>query len=157
MKRKILIISIISLLLDQIVKYIVHINKVNIIIIKNLCSITYTQNNGVAFSMLSGSRIPIIILSIVLIIILLIILKKEYLSNNKDFLILDVGYGILLGGIFGNLIDRVFRKVVIDYISLKIFGYYFPVFNIADLLITVGIIIIIFKNPKDDKLKNKNS
>lgn len=157
MKKKIFIIALISLVLDQLIKCVICLNKTNITIIKNLLSITYTRNNGIAFSMFSGSTIPIIIVSIILIIILLFILKKEYLSRNIDKPILNIGYGILIGGIFGNLIDRIFRGVVIDYISLKIFGYYFPIFNLADLLITIGIIIIVFINPKDKELKNKNS
>ena len=48
-----------------------------------------------------------------------------------------------MGGIFGNLIDRIIHHAVIDYLSFKIFSYEFPVFNIADICITVGVILLI--------------
>ena len=53
-----------------------------------------------------------------------------------------VSYSMLLGGIIGNLIDRVVHGYVIDYLDFKIFNYNFPIFNIADTLIVISIIII---------------
>ena len=55
----------------------------------------------------------------------------------------DVIYGLLFGGIIGNLFDRILRGYVIDYISLNIFNYSFPIFNIADIAITIGVILMI--------------
>ena len=49
---------------------------------------------------------------------------------------------MLIGGIFGNLIDRLFYGYVIDFLSFDIFGYKFPVFNIADIFICLGVFII---------------
>ena len=148
MKKNIFIITSFSLLFDQISKYIVSYYEFNFSIIHNFLSFIYTENKGIAFSMLSGKKILIIASSIALLFILFKYLKKEYLSKDKDNLLLDIGYGILFGGIIGNLIDRVIRGVVVDFISLKIFNHYFPVFNLADLFITSGVIILLITNFK---------
>ena len=148
MKKNIFIITSFSLLFDQISKYIVSYYEFNFSIIHNFLSFIYTENKGIAFSMLSGKKILIIASSIALLFILFKYLKKEYLYKDKDNLLLDIGYGILFGGIIGNLIDRVIRGVVVDFISLKIFNHYFPVFNLADLFITSGVIILLITNFK---------
>ena len=80
-------------------------------------------------------------------------LKRDYLSLKKDDTLTDVTYGFLFGGILGNLIDRIFRGYVVDYVSLNIFGYDFPIFNLADVLITVGVIILFIITIRNDKKK----
>ena len=70
----------------------------------------------------------------------------KYIYELKNISKLSVfSYGMLLGGIIGNLIDRLFRNYVIDFLSFNIFGYSFPVFNIADCFIVVSIILIIIE------------
>lgn len=129
------------LILDQISKYFVYLYKPNIILIKKVLSITYAKNNGIAFSMLSGNRFFIILISFVLISLFLYIIYKDMKKDNNKFKL--ILYAILLGGILGNLLDRLIRGYVIDFISIKIFTYYFPVFNLADICITVGVILLI--------------
>lgn len=158
MKKNIFIITSFSLLIDQISKYIVGYYEFNFSLIRNFLSFIYTKNEGIAFSMFAGKKILIILSSVVLLLILFSFLKKDYLSKNKDNILLDIGYGILFGGILGNLIDRIIRGAVVDFISLKLFNYYFPIFNLADLFITCGVIILLINNfKKEDKLENKNS
>ena len=66
-----------------------------------------------------------------------------YLIKDKDLNKIDiVSYSMLIGGIIGNLIDRIVHGYVIDYLDFKIFNYNFPIFNIADTLIVISIIII---------------
>ena len=60
-------------------------------------------------------------------------------------------YSFILGGILGNFIDRVIRTYVIDFLSFNIFGYDFPVFNIADIFIVVGVFIYVLVTLKEDK------
>ena len=65
----------------------------------------------------------------------------KYISKLSTF-----SYGMLIGGIIGNLIDRVFRNYVVDFLSFNIFGYSFPVFNIADCFIVISIILIVVES-----------
>ena len=64
---------------------------------------------------------------------------------------------LLIGGIVGNLFDRIFYKEVIDFLSFNIFGYMFPVFNLADTFICIGIFIIIIKLLKGEKNENSST
>lgn len=153
MRRKIIGIGIISFLVDQIIKFIVDKYLVYINVIPDFFSLVYKKNEGVAFSLLNGERLIIILLSLVLIIFLFNIINNDYLKSHKENKLKNVMYGLLLGGIFGNLFDRIIRGYVIDYISLNIFGYMFPVFNLADVLIIVGVILIIIISFLDEKDK----
>ena len=144
MKKKMIIIAFISILIDQVVKMIIDIKVTSLVVIPKFLSLIYIRNAGVAFSMLKGSRLFIIFTTIILLIILYYIMKDEYLHvKDKTRDLYDITFGILYGGIIGNLLDRIIRGEVIDYISVNIFGYLLPVFNIADVLITIGMISLI--------------
>lgn len=150
MKKKIFIISLFVLLFDQIIKALATKYLTNMSIIPGVLSLIYAKNEGVAFSMFWGDRWFIIILSVLLIAILLWILNKDYLKEKKENKLKNFTFGVLIGGIFGNLFDRVLRGYVIDYVALNIFGYSFPIFNLADVFITVGVILMIL-NLKEEK------
>lgn len=141
-KEKIYTISSILLIFDQLVKMIVRI-KLNLYeeltIIPNFFSIYYLKNKGAAFSILNNHIILLIIIGIGAIILLdRFITKEKNLNNISKF-----SLGIVVGGILGNLVDRIWHNAVIDYFSFTIFGYSFPVFNIADIGITIGALILI--------------
>lgn len=155
MKKKIIFISIICFILDYITKYFSLKNNINITIIPKFLKFINTRNEGIAFSMFSGSRLIIIIISLILIFILISMLKKDYLNKNINNNIIGISYGLLFGGILGNLFDRIIRGYVIDFISFNIFGYKFPIFNIADICITFGIIFLIYYTIKEDKTTEK--
>lgn len=150
MKKKILLITLYGLLFDQIIKFLVSKYITNVTIIPNFISLIYAENDGVAFSMLSGSRIIIIIISIILLSFLAYYMNKDYVSKKKDDILVDISYGLLFGGILGNLLDRIIRGIVIDYISINIIGYHFPIFNLADVMITIGVIIMIIRTLKSE-------
>lgn len=127
------------LLVDFYTKYIVR-NDVRFIkgvpIIPNLLNLIYVKNEGAAFSMLSGYRIALIIISSLAIILGIYAITRLY--RNNEIIILAVSM-VIAGGI-GNLIDRIFFGFVTDMISLSFFP---PVFNVADISVTLGCIILI--------------
>lgn len=152
-KEDIYKITCIVLLLDQFIKYMVNkFMKVNtgIDIIPKFFKIFYVRNTGAAFSILEDNTILLIIISVVFIVILDLYIKKE-----KSFTKLSViSLGMIMGGIFGNLLDRIIYHSVIDYLS---FGK-FPIFNLADTCICVGVGLLIInelikvrKDNKDDR------
>ena len=147
MKRKIFIIALITFFIDQIIKSLSLVYLINIPIIPNILSLTYAKNYGIAFSMLKEKRIIIIAISILLISFLIYVLKKDYISKNKDTWLVNIAFGILFGGILGNLFDRIVRGFVIDYINVS----FFSIFNLADIAITFGVVLLIIDNIKESK------
>ncbi len=97
----------------------------------------YTQNTGAAWSMFSGSTIALIVVS-VLIIILIFVYGIFSKSKNPLFY---VSLGLIVGGAFGNLIDRIFLGYVRDFIKLEFMD--FPIFNTADCFLTVGVVCLV--------------
>lgn len=147
MKIKIFIIALITFAIDQIIKSLSLVYLINIPIIPNILSLTYAKNYGIAFSMLKEKRIIIIAISILLISFLIYVLKKDYISKNKDTCLVNIAFGILFGGILGNLFDRIVRGFVIDYINVS----FFSIFNLADIAITFGVVLLIIDNIKESK------
>lgn len=153
LKKKITIIVLVTFFIDQLIKFLVVRNLTYFSVIPGVLSFVYAKNEGVAFSMFWGSRWFIIILSFLLLFFLMWVIKKEYLINNKNDNFKNVTFGFLIGGILGNLFDRLFRGYVVDYVSILLFGYSFPIFNLADVLITTGVIFMIICSILDDKKK----
>ena len=131
MKLKHYIIGIIIVLIDQLSKLLI-INK-KITIIPNFLNFTYTENTGGAFSL--GRNYIILAISLILIIGIVI-----YLVKNKSKITSYIPFVLIIAGSIGNLIDRIFRGFVVDFIDVNLFN--FPNFNIADICIVFGIIIL---------------
>lgn len=146
MNKKMVIIGVVILIIDQLLKSIIQTYNVHVSLIKDFFSINYYQNTGAAWSILEGKQVLLIILSIIM--LLLIYSMSFSYQNNK---INNLGFGFLFGGIIGNLIDRIFFAYVRDFIDLNIFNYDFPVFNIADMAIVFGVIIVLISTFKGDK------
>ena len=77
-----------------------------------------------------------------------------FLRTEQDKFI-RIGFVLVIGGAVGNIIDRVLHGAVIDFVSLHAFGYYWYIFNIADIWITIGAIFILFANLKALKEERK--
>lgn len=152
---KIYIISIIVLLIDQMTKMIVMNNMLlgqEIKIIKKFFSLIYLTNTGAAFSTFENQRLFLIIVSLFCTALIVSLMQKEKNMTKSKIL----SFGILIGGMFSNLIDRVFYKHVVDFISFTILNYKFPVFNIADIGITIGVFLYLIINIYEEVLsKNK--
>lgn len=151
--KKILTTSFICILIDQIIKIIITTNlkfTESINVIKNFFRITYLRNNGAAFSILSGNRIFLILITLIALLIIYIFLIKNKNINKIE----AICYGTLMGGIIGNLIDRVRLGYVIDYLDFNIINYNYPVFNFADICIVVSAILLLIISIKEVKHGN---
>ena len=143
----IIILSVLVLIIDQISKLIVVKSldqNSSIEVIKSFFYLTRTNNTGAAFSILLGKRILLIIITILVLIYVFYYLKKNKVTNKLEML----SYSLIIGGSLGNLIDRVIYGYVIDFLSFKIGTYNFPIFNLADTSLTIGVILLIIINWK---------
>lgn len=140
--KKFCIITFIVLLIDRISKIIVmnFLDNKLVHVIKNFFYLTYVKNDGAAFSILSNQRLFLILISLVASVLLYLYVKKYNKTN--------LGYSFLMGGIIGNLIDRILYSFVIDFIGVIIFNYNFPIFNFADSFIVIGAIMLLFEKDK---------
>ena len=139
-------ISIIIFLIDQITKYLIFYNN-KAFINKDflLFQLDFVKNYGAAFNIFSGNRIFLSFISIFFSIILIYLILRKKTSNSLDL----HSYSLILGGTLGNGLDRIMKGFVVDFINLNLIN--FPVFNIADISINIGFILLlysIFKNKK---------
>ncbi len=156
MYKKLTLISLLCLIIDQLTKYIVTI-KMNLFdstnIIKSFFSITYVRNFGAAWSILEGNDLFLIVVAIMSIILIYYYFIKNKVLNNKNILIL----GTLIGGIMGNLIDRIILGYVVDFLDFTVFNYDFPVFNFADCFIVISIFFLIIEIFKEEQKNAENN
>lgn len=138
--RKILAFSAVSFIIDRVLKEIitsVYSYGMSIEIIKNFFNLTIVKNTGAAFNLFSENTFLLILIAIfVLICIYMFFIRNQNLKNIEK-----ISYGVLIGGIIGNLFDRIVYGFVIDYIHILSF----PVFNFADGCICMSVIMILFK------------
>jgi signal peptidase II len=138
-------------LLDQVSKYIiiknVEINEM-IQVINKFFYITHYKNPGAAWGMLKNGTLLFLIVIPVIAIVLLFVMMK----NKHSFLRFSLS--LVLGGAIGNYIDRIVIGRVTDFLLFYIGSYPFPIFNVADIAITCGTILLaiyllfIYKEPK---------
>lgn len=148
---------ILLVVLDQASKiYLTLVNKtspIDLEVIRGFFRITYTCNDGAAFSILKGKRVFFIIMTIIVVFFIV-----YYLLKNKVYWVEKYSLLLIISGAVGNLIDRIMYGYVIDFLDFIIFGYDFPVFNIADSFITIGaiglIISILFLNKEGENAGN---
>lgn len=128
--------------IDQYSKFVIIQNMdlgEKITVIDNFFSITHVRNYGAGFSILQNATYFLSAVSILAIGILLYLLLHE----KKLTIISKTAYLLIISGALGNLIDRLLKTYVTDFLDFLIFGYDFPVFNIADCFITVGCFLLI--------------
>ena len=144
--KKINLVSIIAVILmvfsDQLSKYFINANMFvgdSIKIIDGFFSIHYVQNTGAGFSILEGQMTFFYAITIFALCFLFYLLFSED-NNNKLY---NAAVLMMIGGTIGNFIDRIFRHFVVDFLDFVIFGYDFPVFNLADCFLTIGVVLFI--------------
>ena len=131
------------ILLDQFTKYfaITHVkNVVTIPIIENIFHLTYAENTGAAFSILSN-KIPLLTIVTSIFIICLLIYMSKMIIEKKGFQWMTLALTFVIGGAIGNLIDRIRLAYVVDFFEFRFIQ--FAIFNVADTFIVVGSILLI--------------
>ena len=122
------------------------------IVISSFLKLNLIWNDGIAFGLLSfgeGLFYNLLTLTIVLITIVLIFLMNRA-KNIEKF-----GFCLIIGGSFGNIFDRFYYASVIDFIDFHIGNFHWFIFNVADIFITAGVLILImFELLKKDEKKN---
>lgn len=136
------IISIIMIIiLDQVAKYyaVLKLKPIDTYpLIQDVFHLTYRQNDGAAFSMLSEKQTFLIIVTSVVIIGMFIYLMKVYTRPN--YRVLSIAFTMVIGGAIGNLIDRVRLNYVVDFFDFNLIN--FAIFNTADVFIVCGAILL---------------
>ncbi len=135
-----IVLVIVLLGIDLLLKYLVSTYLTTVNIIDNFFSLTYVLNDGAAFSLFASRTYLLILIALICLFFIIYELK-----NNLDDRMLSIGYSLALAGLLGNFLDRLIDGYIIDYLSFKILGYNYPIFNFADILIVVGIVIVIIK------------
>lgn len=135
------IISIILIVADQIFKLVIDNTLIyekgsGMNVIDGFFQIVNVRNTGAAWGVLSNGTLMLSIISSVAVLIIVILISR---CESK---FLNATMSILLAGAVGNLIDRIRLKYVIDFLSFNIFGYEFPVFNLADMCVVCGSIML---------------
>ena len=143
--KKITLISLIVFLIDRVTKVLITNNftlNVRNKVINKFFYITNCHNTGAAFSIFSGNILFLILITLIVLYIIYKTIKNK--TNLSKMMI--ISYSLLLGGILGNLFDRLFFGYVIDFLDFIIFNYDFAVFNFADMAIVIGgILLLIFE------------
>ena len=145
-KLYILLFSIFIIIIDQFTKLLMFYNYKTLININFiLFKLDFVKNYGAAFNLFNGSRIFLSLVSIIFSIILLYLIFRKKYSNQLEL----YAYSFILGGTIGNGLDRVIRGFVVDFINLNIIN--FPIFNIADISINIGFLILLYSIFKPKK------
>lgn len=144
------LIAVFVVLLDQFTKWLI-VSRMqfgeSIQIIDKILYITSHRNSGAAWGILQGQMWLFYVITLIVIAAIIIYIQKA----TKDKWLLGLSLGLMLGGAIGNFIDRVVRKEVVDFIHSFIFGYNFPVFNIADSALCVGVILLMIQMLRDER------
>ena len=138
---------------DIISKYFVKNNLIlnQSVEINDFLYLVYIQNFGVSFGLFAGS-IPYYLLIIIGLLIVILIIYLMYLSKNT---LEKSAYFIIIIGALSNILDRLFNTFVVDFILLRFESFYWPAFNLADIYITIGIIMLIISFLNNKKLTNE--
>lgn len=150
--RSIIFFGTLFLIADQMLKIILTskfaVGK-SFLLIKNLLYFNLVHNEGAAFGIFQGGRIFLIIIAIFAVALICFMVSGDETMTERNIFT----YSLLVGGILGNMVDRIIHGYVIDYISIQIGKFSFPVFNFADICITLSILILIISTIIGDAFK----
>ncbi len=148
------IIALFIIALDQLTKYLIVKNMElgdSIKVIEDFLYITSHRNRGAAWGILEGQMWFFYVITVIVIIGIIYYIQKA----AKGKMLFGVSLGFMLGGAIGNFIDRVFRNEVVDFVNTYIFGYDFPVFNIADSALVIGVAMLMIQMLLEERALKK--
>lgn len=151
----ILLLGLVIILLDQLTKQWIRSNFVygeSQPVIDGFFNLVYVRNDGAAWNILSGQSIILILISVA-VLVLLIIYRRSFLTEQLLHRIL---FGLMIGGIVGNLIDRIRFGWVTDFLDFQFGSYHYPSFNVADSAICIAVGLYIITNLISQK-KNEDA
>ena len=155
------LISLVIVLLDQLAKLLVVRSMrpgQNIPIVPGFFDLTFVLNPGAAFSLFATLpewiRNPFFILISVGAAVLIVAYRSRYLRENR---LASVSLALILGGAIGNLIDRLRYGVVVDFLDAHIHQYHWPIFNVADSAISVGVTLLLIEMLLEWRRERKGS
>lgn len=140
--------------LDQLSKMAVTMNMSlghSIEIIDGFFSITYVRNTGAGFSILEGKMEFFYLITIIALVILGYLLYR----SQKDPWYGKLSFVLMIGGTLGNFYDRITHKYVVDFLDFNIFGYDYPIFNLADTFLVIGVALFIISYILEHRSKNR--
>ncbi|MCT2538040.1 signal peptidase II [Aquibacillus koreensis] len=149
------IIALVVIIIDQLTKWwVVSSMKLgeSITVIEGFFNLTSHRNTGAAWGILAGQMFFFYIITSIVIVIVIYYIRKF----AKESALMGWALAIILGGAIGNFIDRLFRKEVVDFFDFIIFNYDFPIFNIADSALVVGVGLVIIATILDEKKKGRS-
>ncbi|MCG1008650.1 signal peptidase II [Salinicoccus sp. ID82-1] len=132
------------LALDQYTKYLVvrfMEEGESIPVLGEFLSLTSHRNSGAAWGLFQGQMIFFYLVTV----LVLGILVYVYIKEAKDNFLLQTAIVLLMAGAFGNFIDRVLFQEVVDFIDVLIISYDFPIFNVADSALSIGVVLMLIE------------
>lgn len=132
----------VTIIVDQLTKFLVVKYMTlgqSISVIDNFLYITSHRNEGAAWGILQGKMIFFYVVTLVVIGLVILWIRKLDIKKEK---LLVIALSLILGGALGNFIDRVMYQHVVDFINTYIFGYDFPIFNLADSALCIGVFLM---------------
>lgn len=144
-----ILIIILGLILDRLTKVwaMSYIKENDIVIIKDIFQFSYVENRGAAFGILQNKQIFLAIITSIVIIAMIVYLIKYKPASR----LLKISLALVIGGAVGNLIDRFYFRYVVDFITVHYKDvYYFPSFNVADMLVVCGTFLLAICILKDE-------
>ena len=125
-----------------------------VVLIPGFLNLTHVQNTGAAWGVMQGLSHWLALLSIVMIVLLVVFRRHFILDTPAHRLVM----GIMIGGVWGNLLDRVRLGYVVDFVDVHWGARHFPAFNVADAAICVGVglyFVLQFLDREQDESSNK--
>lgn len=149
------LIAFIVLVIDQFTKWLVVQNmeiRESIPVIEGFFYLTSHRNAGAAFGILQG-QMWLFYIATIIVVGVVVYYIQVYGRENRLF---GISLGLVLGGAIGNFIDRVLFGEVVDFLDVYIFNYNYPIFNVADSALVVGVIMLIIHVIKEEKEQGKS-
>ncbi|SDE76503.1 signal peptidase II Aspartic peptidase. MEROPS family A08 [Fontibacillus panacisegetis] len=151
------LIALIMFLIDQGTKYLIATKLTigeQIPVIGDFFLITSHRNRGAAFGILEGQRVFFIVVTVIVLIGIVWYLLKVIKHGNK---LLPTALSLVLGGAVGNFLDRAVAGEVVDFLQFNFGSYTFPIFNVADSCIVIGVALIVLDSLLEVRREKQSS